>query len=57
MLLSGLGVFSVVVGGALAHCGDSRNRLTLQTTAGFLLIAGFACVGVALYPLIGSPLR
>jgi hypothetical protein len=57
MFLIALGVVSVLTGGVLAYHGDSKYRLTLQTTAGVLLIAGFACFGVALYPLVGSPLR
>ena len=41
MLLSGLGVDSILASGALAYRSYSKNRLILQTTAGFLLIAGF----------------
>jgi hypothetical protein len=57
MFLVALGVLSVLTGGVLAYRSDSKYQLTLQTTAGFLLIAGFACFGVALYPFVGSPLR
>jgi hypothetical protein len=53
MLLSQLGVVSVLAGGALAYRSYSKNR----TTAGFLLIAGFACLGVAVYLTGGSPWR
>jgi len=44
-----LGVATVLVGGTLAYRGYSKDRSALQTTAGFLLIAEFACLGVAIY--------
>jgi len=60
-LLSGFciaGVAGVVVGGFLAVRSDrSEDYKAMQTTAGLLLIAGFACFGVALSLIFGSPLR
>jgi hypothetical protein len=44
-----LGAANVLVGGRLAYRGYSKDRSVLQTTTGFLLIAGFACLGGAIY--------
>ena len=55
--ISELGVTSVLVGAVLAYRAHLQNRQALQTTAGLLLIAGFACLGVALSFFAGSPLR
>jgi hypothetical protein len=33
------------------------DRPALQTTAGLLLITGFACFGAAISFIVGSPLR
>jgi len=49
LLMAELGVATVLVGGTLAYRGYSKDRSALQTTAGFLLIAGFACLGIAIY--------
>jgi len=51
-----LGVATRLAGGTLAYHGYSKNRSSLQKTAGFLLIAGFACLGVAIYR-VGVSLR
>ena len=53
ILIAALGVAALVAGGALAY----RDQLALQKTAGLLLIAGFACLGVALYRIGGVPLQ
>ena len=55
-LLSELGIAIALTGAVLAYRADLENRPTLQTTAGLLLIAGFACLGVAVF-VIGWPLR
>jgi peptidoglycan/LPS O-acetylase OafA/YrhL len=52
-----LGVATLLAGGTLACGAHSKDRPTLQTTAGLLLIAGFACLGVAIYRVGGVPLR
>ena len=49
LLMAELGVATVLVGGTLAYRGYSKDRSVLQTTAGFLLIAEFGCLGVAIY--------
>jgi hypothetical protein len=41
----------------LAYRAYSKDRPTIRTVAGFLLIAGFACLGVALHRIGGVPLR
>jgi hypothetical protein len=56
-LLGELGVATVLAGGVLAYRAHLKNRTTLQTTAGLLLITGFACLGVAISFIVGSPLR
>jgi peptidoglycan/LPS O-acetylase OafA/YrhL len=56
-LLSELGVATVLAGGVLAYRAHLKNRPALQTTAGLLLITGFACLGVAISFIVGSPLR
>ncbi len=53
ILIAALGVAGLVAGGALAYGAYSRERLILQKTAGLLLVAGFACLGVALYRVGG----
>ncbi len=57
MLIGELGVGTNLVGGALAYRAYSKDRPTLQRTAGLLLIAGFACLGVAIYTTGAAPLR
>jgi hypothetical protein len=57
ILIAELGVATLLAGGILAYRSYSKDRPTLQTTAGFLLIAGFACLGVAVYRIGGVPLR
>jgi len=42
-------------GGILAYCAYSKDAHALQATAGFLLITGFACLGVAVYLIGGLP--
>jgi putative effector of murein hydrolase len=56
IFIAELGVAALLVGGILAYRAYSKDRQTLQTTAGFLLIAGFACLGFALYRIGGMPL-
>ncbi len=57
-LLSGaLSVATVLAGGVLAYRAHLKNRPALQTTAGLLLIAGFACLGVSISFIVGSALR
>jgi peptidoglycan/LPS O-acetylase OafA/YrhL len=56
-LFGELGVATVLAGGLLAYRAHLKNRTTLQTTAGLLLITGFACLGVAISFIVGSPLR
>jgi hypothetical protein len=56
ILLSGFGVAGVAAGGFLAVQSDRPGAPeTVQTTAGLLLIAGFGCVGVALFFIFGPP--
>jgi peptidoglycan/LPS O-acetylase OafA/YrhL len=49
------GVAIILVGGALACHAYSKDGGILQATAGFLLITGFACLGVAVHLVGGSP--
>jgi peptidoglycan/LPS O-acetylase OafA/YrhL len=52
-----LGIATVLAGGVLAYRAHLKNRPALQTTAGLLLITGFACFGVAISLIVGLPLR
>jgi peptidoglycan/LPS O-acetylase OafA/YrhL len=54
-LIAALGAATVLVGGILAYRAYSKDRGSLQATAGFLLVTGFACLGVAVYLIGGSP--
>ena len=56
-LIGELGVAAVLAGAVVAYRAHLINRPALQTTAGLLLITGFACLGVALALFVGSPLR
>jgi len=56
-LLSELGIAIALAGAVLAYRADLEKRPTLQTTAGLLLISGFACLGVAISLVVGSPVR
>ena len=56
-LLGEIGAVTVLAGGLLAYRGYCKDQPTLQTTAGFLLIAGFACLGVAMQLVVVPPLR
>jgi Na+-driven multidrug efflux pump len=56
ILIVVVGVVTLLAGGTLAH-SFSKDLPTIQTAAGFLLVAGFACVGVATYHIGGVPLR
>jgi hypothetical protein len=49
-LIGVLGLVGVVLGGALAHRSETypASHEYLQTIAGFLLIIGFGCFGIAL---------
>jgi hypothetical protein len=55
-LLSEIGAVTVLAGGLSAYRGYCKDQLTLQTTAGLLLIAGFACLGVAIQLIVVPPL-
>jgi len=57
ILIGELGVATLLAGGTLAYLAYSKDRPTLQTTAGFLLIAGFACLGIAVHLISGVPFR
>jgi hypothetical protein len=52
--LGGAGVAAVLAGGTLACRAYSKDTEALQATAGFLLMTGFACLGVAVYLMGGS---
>jgi hypothetical protein len=56
-MFGGAGVAAVLAGGTLACRAYSKDAEALQATAGFLLITGFACLGVAVYLMGGSPFR
>jgi hypothetical protein len=56
-LLGELGLAIVLAGAVLAYRAYLKARPALQTTAGLLLISGFACLGVAMSFIFGSPLR
>jgi hypothetical protein len=56
-LLGELGIATALAGVVLAYRAHLKNRPALQTTAGLLLITGFACLGVAISLVVGSPLR
>jgi hypothetical protein len=53
-LIGELSVAGVFAGGTLAYWAYSKDGGALQTTAGFLLIMGFASLG-AVYLIGGSP--
>jgi hypothetical protein len=56
-LLSESGMVIVLAGGTLAYGGDRyfENQDTVERVAGFLLIAGLACIGVSLGLMLYSP--
>jgi hypothetical protein len=54
-LIGELGVATALAGGTLAYSGCSKDAAALQATAGFLLITGFTCLGVAIYLIGDSP--
>jgi hypothetical protein len=56
-LIGALSLAGVSAGGTLACRAYSKDRPTLQTTAGFLLIAGFACLGFPVHLISGVPFR
>jgi hypothetical protein len=56
-LLGELGVVAALAGVLLACRAHLQNRPALQRTVGLLLITGFACLGVAISLVVGSPLR
>jgi hypothetical protein len=47
---------SIVFGAALAAHSDFNGQKRVQTVAGFLLIAGFGCFGIALSLILRIPL-
>jgi hypothetical protein len=51
-LIGVLGAAIILAGGILAYCAYSKDA---QATAGFFLITGFACLGVAVYLIGGLP--
>lgn len=53
-LIGELGV-TALAGETLAYRAYSKDAAALQVTAGFLLITGFTCLGVAIYLIGGSP--
>jgi hypothetical protein len=55
-LLSQSGLFIAFAGGALAYKGDHyfENQDTVEQVAGFLLIAGLACIGTSLGLILGA---
>jgi hypothetical protein len=55
--VSELGTAIALAGAILAYRAHLQNRPALQTTAGLLLITGFACLGVAISLVVGSPVR
>jgi hypothetical protein len=57
MLIGELGLATVLAGGTLAYRAYFKDQRLLQITAGLLLIAGFACLGVAICRLGAVPLR
>lgn len=54
-LIGELGVATALAGEPLAYRAYSKDAAALQVTAGFLLITGFTCLGVAIYLIGGSP--
>jgi hypothetical protein len=54
-LIGELGVAGVLAGATLAYWAYSKDGGALQTTAGFLLIMGFASLGAAVYVIGRSP--
>jgi hypothetical protein len=56
-LLSESGIVIVMAGGALAYKGERyfENQDTVERVAGFLLIAGLACIGASLGLVLDSP--
>jgi hypothetical protein len=57
MLIGELGFATVLAGGTLAYRAYSKDQRLQQTTVGSLLIAGFACFGVAICRMGAVPLR
>ena len=57
-LLSQSGLVIVLAGGALAYKGEQffENHDNLERVAGFLLIAGLACIGTSLGLIFTLPL-
>ena len=56
MLIGELGL-ATVLAGTLAYRAYFKDQRLLQITAGLLLIAGFACLGVAICSMGAVPLR
>lgn len=56
-LISEIGAAGVVLGAMLAFKSEteSKNQKVLQTAAGTLLVAGFACLGAAFSMHFGVP--
>jgi hypothetical protein len=56
-LLSEIGLATIFSGAVLAYRAHLKSRPALETTAGLLLISGFACLGVAISFVVGPSLR
>jgi hypothetical protein len=56
LLIIVIGAVSAVFGAAMAARGYFKGHKRVQTVAGFLLIAGFGCFGVALSFILRAPL-
>ena len=56
-LIGELGTAMALAGGILAYRAYSKDAAALQAPAGFLLITGFTCLGVAIYLIGGSPFQ
>jgi hypothetical protein len=52
-LLGELGLAISLAGAILAYRAYLKDQPALQTTAGLLLISGFACLGVAISFVVG----
>ena len=56
-LIGESGAAIILVGGIFACCAYCKDAGALQAMAGFLLITGFARLGVAVYLIGGLPFR
>jgi hypothetical protein len=56
LLIIVIGTVSAVFGATMAARSYFKGQKRVQTVAGFLLIAGFGCFGVALSFILRAPL-